>query len=303
MSKVETLADLLKVASARHNGASGRRLAEIAIADGHDVSHATLNRIRQGKYSSRPTENTIRAIAYLAGVPEETAFMIAGSQAPARRTFEEVFVEWQQHMGKAMLLTFEYARMRGIDGATADEELREAMHMSGQMKDGRPWTPPWQASKYGEGEEPWRESWWREQQPVRQGGRGAEGLRELLRAKKGEDDKEQEPRTEESSTKQLGAGGSKESSGAPMNVTDVQDEYSITNNQRLRPDYLAAREGYEPADSGSARPKESDVEDDTGQQSDYALARREGETEERRRRRIEGEPWNHADPEGPETGA
>ncbi|QTJ65019.1 hypothetical protein HYG77_04990 [Rhodococcus sp. ZPP] len=38
-------------------------------------------------------------------------------------------------------------------------------------------------------------------------------------------------------------------------------------------------------------------------QDDYALARREGETEERRRRRIEGEPWDHADPEGPETGA
>lgn len=37
-------------------------------------------------------------------------------------------------------------------------------------------------------------------------------------------------------------------------------------------------------------------------QDDYALARR-GETEERRRRRIEGEPWDHADPEGPETGA
>ena len=38
-------------------------------------------------------------------------------------------------------------------------------------------------------------------------------------------------------------------------------------------------------------------------QSDYELARREGETAERRRRRIQGEPWDHADPDGPETGA
>ncbi|EKT83083.1 hypothetical protein WSS_A09207 [Rhodococcus opacus M213] len=38
-------------------------------------------------------------------------------------------------------------------------------------------------------------------------------------------------------------------------------------------------------------------------QSDYALARRAGETEERRRRRLEGEPWDHADPDGPEDGA
>ncbi|MFE5702094.1 hypothetical protein [Rhodococcus koreensis] len=281
MSKVETLADLLKVASARHNGASGRRLAEIAIADGHDVSHATLNRIRQGKYSSRPTENTIRAIAHLAGVSDETAFLIAGSQAPVQRTFEEVFVEWQQHMGKAMLLTFEYARMRGIDGATADEELREAMHMAGQMKDGRPWTPPWQASKYGEGEEPWRESWWREQQPTRQGGRGVEALNKLLRIKDVDDDQEQEPGTEEGSSKQRGTGGHARKSGAPIVAADAANDQA---------DALTM-------DDQGASP------DNPSKQSDYALARREGETEERRRRRIEGEPWDHADPEGPESGA
>ena len=116
-------------------------------------------------------------------------------------------------------------------------------------------------------------------------------------------DKEQESRTEEGSQELRGADGTTRSPGAPMNVADVQDEHLITNNQRLSPDYLAAREGYEPAESGSDRPRESGAEDDTRRQDDYALARREGETEERRRRRIEGEPWDQADPEGPEDGA
>lgn len=302
MSKVETLADLLKVASARHNGASGRRLAEIAIAEGHDVSHATLNRIRQGKYSSRPTENTVRAIAFLAGVSDETAFMVAGSQAPAQRTFEEVFVEWQQHMGKAMLLTFEYARMRGIDGATADEELREAMNMTGQMKDGRPWTPPWEASRYGEGEEPWRESWWREQQPSRPGPRGVAGLRKHL-GLENDDAQDTEPRTEAGSSKQFGSGGSKEGSGAPMKPElDSENFRAAARDAGTR----ASNVGDSTSPDQGSRP---DLDEnfvpgpDILVQSDYELARREGETEERRRRRVEGEPWDHADPEGPEAGA
>ncbi|TDH41003.1 hypothetical protein E2F47_27980, partial [Mycobacterium eburneum] len=73
-----SLMDLIETAVKRHDGASGRRLAELAQHAGHDISHATLNRLRQGTYASRPTDASIRAIAYLAEVPETVAFAAVG---------------------------------------------------------------------------------------------------------------------------------------------------------------------------------------------------------------------------------
>lgn len=82
MNETITLAELLERAAARHNNASGRRLADIAQQAGIEVSHATLNRIRNGTYKSTPSDSTIRAIAHLAGVPEESAFTAAGATPP-----------------------------------------------------------------------------------------------------------------------------------------------------------------------------------------------------------------------------
>jgi hypothetical protein len=78
----KSLIELIDQAAARHDGASGRRLAELAQHAGHDISHATLNRIRQGSYQSRPSDVSIRAIAFLADVSENTAFAAAGVVAP-----------------------------------------------------------------------------------------------------------------------------------------------------------------------------------------------------------------------------
>jgi hypothetical protein len=77
-----SLIDLIDIAAQRHGGASGRRLAELAQRAGHDISHATLNRLRQGTYATRPTDASIRAIAYLADVSENAAFAAAGVTAP-----------------------------------------------------------------------------------------------------------------------------------------------------------------------------------------------------------------------------
>lgn len=82
MNEAGTLAELIERASTRHNNASGRRLAEIAHQAGIEVSHATLNRIRNGTYKSMPSDSTIRAIAHLAGVPEIRAFIAAGATPP-----------------------------------------------------------------------------------------------------------------------------------------------------------------------------------------------------------------------------
>ncbi|GAB4664138.1 hypothetical protein [Mycobacterium intracellulare] len=78
-----SLIDLIEIAATRHGGASGRRLAELAQRAGHDISHATLNRLRQGTYATRPSDASIRAIAYLADVSENIAFAAAGVSAPA----------------------------------------------------------------------------------------------------------------------------------------------------------------------------------------------------------------------------
>ncbi|BBB40373.1 hypothetical protein MASB_09390 [Mycobacteroides abscessus subsp. bolletii BD] len=82
------MVELIESAARRHDGASGRRLAEIAQRGGHEVSHATLNRLRQGTYASRPSDTSIRAIAYLAEVPETVAFSAAGVRAPMAERYE-----------------------------------------------------------------------------------------------------------------------------------------------------------------------------------------------------------------------
>ncbi len=82
MAAKRSLVELIDVAAERHGGASGRRLAEIAREAGHDITHATLNRIRQDSYLSRPSVASVRAIAFLANVSEDTAFSAAGMAAP-----------------------------------------------------------------------------------------------------------------------------------------------------------------------------------------------------------------------------
>lgn len=84
----KSLIDLIDIAARHHDGASGRRLADLAQGAGHDVSHATLNRLRQGTYATRPSDASIRAIAYLADVSENTAFAAAGLRTPATVAYQ-----------------------------------------------------------------------------------------------------------------------------------------------------------------------------------------------------------------------
>ncbi|MCV7067489.1 hypothetical protein H7H51_20605 [Mycolicibacterium farcinogenes] len=89
MSKAsKSVRELIEIAVKRHNGASGRRLADIAQQAGHDISHATLNRLRQGAYASQPTDASIRAIAYLAEVPETVAFAAVGVRPPTSEQYQ-----------------------------------------------------------------------------------------------------------------------------------------------------------------------------------------------------------------------
>lgn len=76
------LRELLDQAMVQRDVRSGRRLAEIAQDAGYPVSHATINQIRSGSYVSRPSDDTVRAIAWLAGVGEEAAFTAADLPVP-----------------------------------------------------------------------------------------------------------------------------------------------------------------------------------------------------------------------------
>ncbi|MDQ0283797.1 hypothetical protein [Rhodococcoides fascians] len=112
MTDRPSLAELIETAAKRHNGASGRRLAEIAQAGKHDVSHATLNRIRTGKYSSRPSDSTLRAIAFLAGVDEEDAFVAADLAAATETdTDAEAAARERKHKRLALAAAFSSDRV------------------------------------------------------------------------------------------------------------------------------------------------------------------------------------------------
>lgn len=98
MTEKHTLPELIELASTKHDGASGRRLADIAADAGYDVSHTTLNRIRSGTYNGAPTATTIKAIAHLAGVSEERAFAAAGQDQP-RAPFASVLPPGVDNLG------------------------------------------------------------------------------------------------------------------------------------------------------------------------------------------------------------
>ena len=76
-----TLQALLRKAASDRD-LSGRALADLANSNGWKLTHGTINAIRNGSYKSDPSEDTIRAIAWLAGVSERVAFAAAGRRQP-----------------------------------------------------------------------------------------------------------------------------------------------------------------------------------------------------------------------------
>lgn len=81
MNEPQSLQQLVDLASAKRQ-ASGRQLGNLAQQHGFRITFTTINAIRQGTYKSVPTTETIRAIAWLAGVSEEAAFTAAGQPVP-----------------------------------------------------------------------------------------------------------------------------------------------------------------------------------------------------------------------------
>ena len=89
MNEPQSLRELVESAASRHQ-TSGRQLAFLAQKEGFTLATTTVNAIRQGTYKSVPTDETIRAIAWLAGVSDEVAFMAAGQPVPGPPFAEEL---------------------------------------------------------------------------------------------------------------------------------------------------------------------------------------------------------------------
>lgn len=77
-----TLRSLIDVALEKQRARSMHQLSKIGQAAGFKIVYTTLSAIHNGSYSSTPKRQTIEAIAYLAGVPFETAHRAAGLGVP-----------------------------------------------------------------------------------------------------------------------------------------------------------------------------------------------------------------------------
>lgn len=89
MNITPSLRNLVETAVERHQ-TSVRQLSILAQKQGYRVTHTTLNQVRSGTYKSAPSEVTIKAIAWLAGVSEQLAFMAAGQPVPGPPFAEEL---------------------------------------------------------------------------------------------------------------------------------------------------------------------------------------------------------------------
>lgn len=89
MNQPQSLRELLDLAVAKHQ-TSVRQLGFIAQKQGFRVVYTTLNHIRSGTYKSIPSPDTLKAIAWLAGVSDEVAFTAAGQPVPGPPFAEEL---------------------------------------------------------------------------------------------------------------------------------------------------------------------------------------------------------------------
>jgi hypothetical protein len=73
-----------------HQGTSARQIAAKAEKEGLKLTYTTLNQMRNGTYKSDPREDTLRALAKLAGVSNAVAFAAAGKNIPGLPLADEL---------------------------------------------------------------------------------------------------------------------------------------------------------------------------------------------------------------------
>lgn len=89
VNDTDSLKGLIEMAVERHQ-TSARQLAFKAQEAGLKITYTTLNQIRSNTYKSVPGEQTLRAIAWLAGVEDSVAFTAAGQPVPGPPLADEL---------------------------------------------------------------------------------------------------------------------------------------------------------------------------------------------------------------------
>ena len=89
MNALHSLRDLAQ-AVVDQQQLSSRQIAEKAKRAGRRLSYTTLNHMLAGTYKSVPSGDTLRTLAWLAGVSEEVAFTAAGQPVPGPPLADEL---------------------------------------------------------------------------------------------------------------------------------------------------------------------------------------------------------------------
>lgn len=143
MNETHTLQSLLRKA-ADDRQLSGRALGELAQAHGWSLKHTTVNSIIRGSYKSTPSDDTIRAIAFLANVPERVAFEAAGRRVPGKPFAEELppgvdDLSPKERKAVIEMLRVLVAQRQELDDAATDhQQEQEPRPQEGSPKHGRP---------------------------------------------------------------------------------------------------------------------------------------------------------------------
>jgi hypothetical protein len=85
-----TLRDVARAALDAHHGVSGRELDRLARKRGLSISYTTVNHLAAGTYKSRPSRNTLEALAELSGVPLAKVYEAAKVPMPMARLADQL---------------------------------------------------------------------------------------------------------------------------------------------------------------------------------------------------------------------
>ncbi|TXG90652.1 hypothetical protein DW322_11065 [Rhodococcus rhodnii] len=138
MNEIETLQGLIHLAR-RERGTSIRQLALQAKGAGFKIVGTTLNAIEKGTYKSEPSDETVRAIGWLAGVSDDVAFAAAGRRVPGPPFAEELppgvddLSPRERKAAIEMLRTLIAQRQEINDGKRTDEDPEPRPEASGTV--------------------------------------------------------------------------------------------------------------------------------------------------------------------------
>lgn len=121
-------------------GTSVRQLAIAAQRHGFRLAYTTLNQIATGTYRFTASDDTVRAIAWLAGVSEADAFAAAGLRVPGRPFADDLPPGVDYLSPKARKAVIEILRVL-VDQEAGEEHDRSAPTKHARESRAQDWVP------------------------------------------------------------------------------------------------------------------------------------------------------------------